>query len=229
MKVQSLPRISKKWLDAVQKAARYEIPVLGDINKRLSSDADRKDLASLNNVGKESRSERRAAILVPIVHHPKTHEPSFLFTLRSNKVSTHKGQVSFPGGHVDRNESFEQTAVREFLEECGVGIKDVMVLGKMQTIPALTGTKVTPVLGYVPSLDGLNPCKDEVEKVFYRSFRELDIMRRIEVHTYKGIKFNMPVFGDNGDDERIWGLSGWVTDASLRFLKSISNENENEN
>lgn len=49
-----------------------------------------------------------------------------LFTLRSSSVGTHKGQVSFPGGHIDKGETAEQAAVRECIEELG---------DKMQVIP----------------------------------------------------------------------------------------------
>ena len=59
-----------------------------------------------------------------------------LFTARSQAVSTHKGQVSFPGGHIEAGEDAAAAAVREAVEECGSGIGPVQVLGLCQTVPA---------------------------------------------------------------------------------------------
>lgn len=46
-----------------------------------------------------------------------------LFTKRSDHVGTHKGQVSFPGGHIDAGEQPEEAALRELEEELGGGIE----------------------------------------------------------------------------------------------------------
>ena len=49
---------------------------------------------------------RTAAVLVPIAS--VNDEPHVVFSVRSDKVSTHKSQVSFPGGHIELNETAEQ-------------------------------------------------------------------------------------------------------------------------
>ncbi|KAA0177347.1 hypothetical protein FNF27_01125 [Cafeteria roenbergensis] len=69
---------------------------------------------------------KRAAVFVPLcrVRTPESQEAgledgeaAILLTVRSHNVSTHKGQVSFPGGHIDAGETPEAAAVRELLEE----------------------------------------------------------------------------------------------------------------
>ena len=115
------------------------------------------------------RKRRKAAVLVLICQHKGT--PSILFTKRSKNVSTHKSQISFPGGHIHQNENGieteteERAAIREFQEECP-GVVSIIsrhqkedqefnimeaidVLGKTQPIPALTGTLVTPVIAII--------------------------------------------------------------------------------
>ena len=54
---------------------------------------------------------RRAAVLVPLC--VVDDKPSVLFTLRSGNVSTHKSQVSFPGGHLEAGETQVAAARRE--------------------------------------------------------------------------------------------------------------------
>ncbi len=53
---------------------------------------------------------RRAAVFIPLCN---VHGvASVLFTLRSHSVGTHKGQVSFPGGHREGGERSHNTALR---------------------------------------------------------------------------------------------------------------------
>jgi 8-oxo-dGTP pyrophosphatase MutT (NUDIX family) len=60
----------------------------------------------------ELHTGKRAAVMLPLCH--VKGEPAVLFTLRSQNVGTHKGQVSFPGGHLDLNdECMEGCAQRE--------------------------------------------------------------------------------------------------------------------
>src|SRR5512139_198604 len=60
-----------------------------------------------------------AAVLVPLVYHDDAWH--LLYTRRAERMLTHQGQVSFPGGACDEGESTpEQTALREAQEEIGI-------------------------------------------------------------------------------------------------------------
>src|SRR5512132_1795235 len=66
----------------------------------------------------EVRPIRPAAVLVPIVDHP---EPTVLLTQRSAHLPDHPGQVSFPGGKIDKTDvSPLASACREAEEEIGL-------------------------------------------------------------------------------------------------------------
>src|SRR5215212_3924746 len=78
-----------------------------------------------------------AAVLIPLVWHDD--EWHLLFTRRTDRVESHKGQVSFPGGACDEGETTpEQTALREVEEEIGIAPADVKVLGKLSTLITIT-------------------------------------------------------------------------------------------
>ena len=89
-----------------------------------------------------------AAVLVPLVWHAE--EWHLLFTRRTDRVQSHKGQVSFPGGACDEGETTpEQTALREAEEEIGLYPNDVKVLGRLANMITISHFRVTPVVGVI--------------------------------------------------------------------------------
>jgi 8-oxo-dGTP pyrophosphatase MutT (NUDIX family) len=107
---------------------------------------------------------RPAAVLVPIVDRA---EPTVLFTLRTDHLPTHAGQVCFPGGRVhDDDETPVATALRETHEEIGVAHDHIEVLGFLEPYNTGTGYSVIPVVGFVHPDHTLAPNIDEVAEVF---------------------------------------------------------------
>jgi len=107
---------------------------------------------------------RSAAVLVPIVERA---EPTVLFTLRTDHLPTHAGQVCFPGGRVhDDDRGAVATALRETHEEIGVTPDHIEVLGFLDPYDTGTGYSVIPVVGFVHPDHRLAPNMDEVAEVF---------------------------------------------------------------
>ncbi|MCB4822172.1 CoA pyrophosphatase [Roseicella aerolata] len=104
-----------------------------------------------------------AAVLVPIVLHP---EPTILLTLRAATMSSHAGQVSFPGGRIEAGETPEAAAVREAAEEVGLDPRLPELLGRLPDHATGTGFRITPVVGFVPPPLNLVPDPREVEEPF---------------------------------------------------------------
>ncbi len=104
-----------------------------------------------------------AAVLVPIVLHP---EPAVLLTLRAAKMSSHAGQVSFPGGRIEAGETPEAAAVREAAEEVGLDPRMPELLGRLPQHVTGTGFRITPVVGLVVPPINLTPEPGEVEEAF---------------------------------------------------------------
>ena len=91
----------------------------------------------------------RAAVLVPLFK--KGNDCHILFTKRSDRVKYHKGEISFPGGTFDKEDSsLERTALREAFEEIGLKERDVQIVGVLDDIVTITEFVVTPFVGFFP-------------------------------------------------------------------------------
>jgi 8-oxo-dGTP pyrophosphatase MutT (NUDIX family) len=87
-----------------------------------------------------------AAVLVPLFK--KGEECHLLFTKRTDQVKYHKGEISFPGGGVDEEDSkLEETALREADEEIGLKGSDVQIIGVLDDIVTISEFIVTPFVG----------------------------------------------------------------------------------
>jgi 8-oxo-dGTP pyrophosphatase MutT (NUDIX family) len=111
-----------------------------------------------------SRPNKTAAILVPVIDKP---EPQILLTVRSHLLLQHPGQVSFPGGAVDRKDSSAvATALREAEEEIGLHVSQVSPLGFLDRVDTISDYRVLPVVGMIHPSFVWQPDEREVSEVF---------------------------------------------------------------
>ena len=107
---------------------------------------------------------RKAAVLIALTD---SNEPELIYTLRSNKVGSHGGEVSFPGGmYEDVDKNLEHTALRESEEETGMDSSKVNILGPLDTVVSRYNISVTPYVGIVPENVSLNNKSEEIESCF---------------------------------------------------------------
>lgn len=94
-----------------------------------------------------------AAVLVPIID--RADGLSILLTQRASHLRNHPGQISFPGGRIEPQDSGPvAAALRETEEEIGLARERVCILGYLDPYLVLTGYWITPVVGLVqPQLD----------------------------------------------------------------------------
>jgi 8-oxo-dGTP pyrophosphatase MutT (NUDIX family) len=96
----------------------------------------------------EAPSLPRAAVLLPL--YDSGGEPHVLFTVRSELVEHHKGQISFPGGAMDASDpDLRHTAVRETFEEIGVAMDDVEIIGQLDEMITVSNFLVRPFVGRI--------------------------------------------------------------------------------
>lgn len=146
-----------------------------------------------------------AAVLVPVTRH---EEPELLLTLRAAGLSTHGGEVAFPGGRRDpEDDSLVATALREAEEEVGLAPGLVEVLGPLSTLVSKHGIMVTPYVGLVPDYVEYRVNDDEIASVFsvpLAFFREdpREFTHRID---YQGKSWYVPSY--RFENYHIWGLT----------------------
>ncbi len=113
----------------------------------------------------DGKNLKCAAVLIPLLWHEG--EWHLLYTRRTDRVESHKGQVSFPGGACDEGETApEQTALREADEEIGLDPGDVKVLGRLSTMITITYFRVTPVVGVIKWPAVFKVGEHEVARIF---------------------------------------------------------------
>ncbi len=108
----------------------------------------------------KTRAIRPAAVLIGVV--PKGDDPVVVLTQRPETMSTHAGQVAFPGGKVDPTDADAvAAALREADEEVGAAPDQVQLIGRSG--PYITGSafRITPVVGLLP--EGFDPTPDPIE------------------------------------------------------------------
>jgi len=111
---------------------------------------------------------RPAAVLVPLVLHEHRKDGlTVLFTRRTNHLSHHPGQISFPGGGMEEDDSSpEETAVREAEEEIGLAPERVELIGRLPDYLTGTGFRITPIVGLLHSPIKLKLDSFEVAEAF---------------------------------------------------------------
>jgi 8-oxo-dGTP pyrophosphatase MutT (NUDIX family) len=147
-----------------------------------------------------------AAVLVPLVERPDGL--TVLLTRRNEHLSNHAGQVSFPGGRVERSDRDAiAAALRETQEEIGIPAALVLPFGYLDCFDTVSGFCVTPVVASVDSNYVATPDAREVAAVFevplaFFLDRSNLHMRKIE---YRGRPRDIYEFHYSG--QHIWGAT----------------------
>lgn len=74
----------------------------------------------------EKEKIRRAAVLVPLIQ--KGGEYHVVFEVRAGSLKTQPGEICFPGGAVERDETPKQAAIREAMEELLISRRQIRVI-----------------------------------------------------------------------------------------------------
>jgi len=179
----------------------------------LTRDEIKERLNSREPVRINHENLKPAAVLVPLF--VKDGEWHLLFTLRTGNVSTHRNEMSFPGGGRESGENSLEAALREAEEEVGLRPEDVDILGRLDDIFTITGFRVSPFVGVIPYPYAFEVCRREIARIVEISLRELTDPRNCRRDdSWKLGDRTYPIYFFHGAGHTVWG-------ATARILKQL--------
>lgn len=154
-------------------------------------------------------SLKQSAVLVPLFK--KDRDYNILFIKRTENLTHHKGEISFPGGARENNEDLKDTALRETYEEIGLKSRDVDVLGVLDDIRTLSSSFiVTPFIGVIPY-------------PYYFSINKKEVQRIISVPLSFFLE-NLNTIVWDYDGETIWGGTAFILKNFLSVIEEYKTQ-----
>jgi 8-oxo-dGTP pyrophosphatase MutT (NUDIX family) len=161
---------------------------------------------------------RQASVLALFTRQP---EPALLFTLRSRHLTSHAGEVSFPGGKWEPGDlTLRDTALRETREEIGLAAECITLLGACKPRATRAGVLVTPFVGLIDHANDLCPCPFELDAIFQVPLMEFHrgIQVRIDSIPRGNRIYQVPAYQYQGYE--IWGFTASLTCELLAMLQA---------
>jgi 8-oxo-dGTP pyrophosphatase MutT (NUDIX family) len=148
-----------------------------------------------------------ASVLVPVV--VSTPEPRLVLTKRTDTLSRHAGEISFPGGLADEGEEASAAALREAEEELGLASADVKLVGSLPPVHTrVTGILIVPFVGFLERDPRFTPNADEIADVFEFRLADLVSSGAETEFQYEGARFHTYLYEVDG--HVIWGATARI-------------------
>jgi 8-oxo-dGTP pyrophosphatase MutT (NUDIX family) len=168
---------------------------------------------------------RPASILIPIL--ASTDEPRLVLTRRSDQLSRHAGEISFPGGLIDDGEDAASAALREAEEELGLAPQDVELLGAFEPVHThVSGVLIVPFVGLLWRDPRFTPNAAEIAEVLEYPLSELVARAATRDFQQEGRWYTTDLFDMDGNV--IWGATARILRMFLDLLDSGANPSDED-
>jgi len=159
-----------------------------------------------------------SAVLVPI--YCRDGEGHLVFTKRTERVTVHKGQISFPGGAYSEGDgTLLGTALRESAEELGIAPETVRVLGQLDDIITTSGYIISPYVGIIPWPHQFRVNAAEIQEVIEAPLASLLSVRRRRQETIGGRPRSCYTY--RYQEHLIWGATAAILTQLLGVLAGL--------
>lgn len=179
------------------------------------------------------------SVLVPLIE--KEDGLYLLYEVRAQNMARQPGEICFPGGEMEPDETPEECALRETHEEIGIVRNRIRIIAQLDTLYTYSNFGMFCYLGVIPesSLDELSLSKNEVQEVFLISLEDLfaatpemypvktvpqipddfpyDKVYQGKPYPWRGGRGSVPIYEVN--DRVIWGLTARITKNFLEILR----------
>ena len=190
----------------------------------------------VNILGYESFG--KYAVLLPLIK--REEEWCLIFEVRSSKLKHQPGEICFPGGRVEEDETFQQAAIRETCEELGINQEAIKQVVAIDFFVSPYGKIIYPFVAKLEE-DTNFKINEEVEEIFFvpLSFletykvREHSIKLKVEVDEhfpmdkivggkdYQWQKRKSTEFFYEYEGKTIWGLTARILTHFLSLKKEL--------
>jgi 8-oxo-dGTP pyrophosphatase MutT (NUDIX family) len=156
----------------------------------------------------EIRPIRPAAVLVAVIDHP---EPTVLLTQRAQHLPDHPGQISFPGGKIDKTDADPlDAALREAEEEIGLSRGAVEPLGYLDLYMTTLGYRIMPLIARVKPGFELALNTAEVDAAFEVPLAFLMDRTNMEKHSREWQGMERHYYAITFGERYIWGVTAGI-------------------
>ncbi|MBQ0079231.1 MAG: CoA pyrophosphatase [Eubacterium sp.] len=180
------------------------------------------------------------SVLVPLVD--VDGELNLLYEVRGKNLDRQPGEICFPGGALEDDETYEECAVRETCEELGIRPEDIRIISQLDTIYTYNNFAMFCFLGVIDkeTLGRMNVSEVEVADTFLVPLQHLmdnppdvymtqvnpvpaedfpyDMVTGGEPYKWRGGKGIVPVYGEY-EGHVIWGLTGRITKRLVEVIE----------
>ncbi|MFS0673357.1 NUDIX hydrolase [Ornithinibacillus sp. 179-J 7C1 HS] len=181
---------------------------------------------------------KQSAVLIPLVE--KNNQAHLLFEVRSMNLRRQPGDICFPGGRIDPDDSTPMDcAIRETTEELGIHFNQITDVTPIDYVVADMGRIIYPYVGRISDINTIRPNEAEVGEVFYVPISHLrqttpeSYKVNIEVIPEDNFPFDLIVGGEKYnwqtrhfeelfyryEDKVIWGLTAKILSHFLYLLE----------
>lgn len=145
-----------------------------------------------------------------------------LITKRSMHLSSHRGELSFPGGRLDEGETFEEAALREAHEEVGLAAGQVQVIGRLDPLSTFVSNSfIVPVVAHAERRPAVAPASAEVDEVLWVPLWVLAEADRYREEWWMRAPVERSIFFFELDGETLWGATARMIHQMLRIIHGV--------
>lgn len=129
------------------------------------------DIEDIINKIKGRRAEplevkQKYAVLIPLIENRGKWE--IIYELRAKDLKRQPGEISFPGGQVEKGETYKEAAIRETMEELNIEKENINIIGELDYLVSHANTVIHSFLATIHNIDvdNIKANKDEVDHIF---------------------------------------------------------------